>query len=190
MRSLIFIVVILLSFCKKKERYLQLVSYEQFDLFVKETGYITDAEKYGGSFIQKDVFNYKIKEGATWKKPDGINEPTSKDLSVTQVSYHDAIAYCKWSNSRLPIYDEYWKLIKRDNRKVITNYNAPISPVNKVNIIGNIWEITSTIHGNSVRLAGGSICCSKNTCHGTSIDRELLVDKQTGNIHIGFAIVQ
>ena len=169
---------------------LQVVTFEQFEKFVTATGYVTDAEKYGWSFVQKDVYNFKIVEGATWRKPDGNTAPNSNELPVTQVSYNDAIAYCKWSNTRLPTYEEYWKQIEGDNRKVITNGNGPISSSNDVNILGNVWEITATTQGDSTRLAGGSLFCSKETCHGTSVKRELYVDKQTGNIHIGFAVIR
>lgn len=168
---------------------LQVITNAQFEKFVDATGYITDAEKYTWSFVQYDVFNFQIVEGADWRKPNGIDEPHSKTLPVTQVSYNDAIAYCNWSNSRLPSYKEYWQLIKDDDRKVATNYNEPISPIECVNILGNVWEITATTVGDSTRLAGGSIFCSKETCHGTNINRELYVDKQTGNIHIGFAVI-
>ncbi len=167
---------------------LKVVTFEQFEKFVTATGYVTDAEKYGWSFVQKDVYNFEIVEGATWRKPDGKTAPNSNELPVTQVSYNDAIAYCKWSNTRLPTYEEYWQRIDGDKRKVITNGNGPISGTNDVNILGNVWEITATILGDSTRLAGGSLFCSKETCHGTSVKRELYVDKQTGNIHIGFAV--
>ena len=40
-----------------------------------------------------------------------------------------------------------------------------------------------------IRLAGGSLFCSIDTRHGTQEDRELYVDKETGNIHIGFSIL-
>ena len=169
---------------------LEVVSYWQFEQFISSTDYVTDAEKYTWSFVQDDVFSYKIVEGANWRKPDGINVPHSTKLPVTQISYNDAIAYCEWSNSRLPSYEEYWELIKGDNRKVVTNRNDDISEIECVNILGNVWEITSTTLGDSTRLAGGSLFCSKETCHGTSINRELYVDKQTGNIHIGFAVLR
>lgn len=169
---------------------LEVVTYGKFNEFVKETGYITDAEKFGWSIVQTDVFYFHKVEEANWKKPDGKNEIKSNGLPVTQVSYNDAIAYCKWSGSRLPSYDEYWELIKDDKRKIITNNKAPISKVDNVNVLGNVWEITSTKKENEIRLAGGSLFCSPNTCHGTTKERELYVDKQTGNIHIGFAVVK
>lgn len=169
---------------------LEVVTYEEFDKFVKETGYITDAEKFGWSIVQTDVFNFHKVEGANWRKPDGQHRPRSKKLPVTQVSYNDAMAFCEWSNSRLPRYSEYWCLIDGDDRKVVTKQNGPISRASKVNVLGNVWEITSTKNRGNIRLAGGSIFCSPNTCHGTSEERELYVNKQTGNIHIGFAVIK
>jgi formylglycine-generating enzyme required for sulfatase activity len=168
---------------------LEVVTYGQFHVFVKETGYITDAEKFGWSIIQSDVFNFHKVAGANWRKPDGRNEPESEDLPVTQISYNDAIAYCAWSGARLPTYDEYWRLIKDDKRKVITDKNGPVTDAGKVNILGNVWEITLTENNGNIRLAGGSLFCSPNTCHGTTKERELYVDKQTANIHVGFAVL-
>jgi formylglycine-generating enzyme required for sulfatase activity len=168
---------------------LEVVTYGQFHVFVKETGYITDAEKFGWSIVQCDVFNFHKVAGANWRKPDGRNEPESEDLPVTQISYNDAIAYCAWSGARLPTYDEYWRLIKDDKRKVITDKNGPVTDAGKVNILGNVWEITLTENNGNIRLAGGSLFCSPNTCHGTTKERELYVDKQTANIHVGFAVL-
>ena len=169
---------------------LHVVSYKEFEAFVNATGYVTDAEKYGWSFVQKDVFNFEVVEGANWRKPDGEHTPSSKYLPVTQVSYNDAIAYCEWSNTEVPTYERYWELIKSDKRAVVTNNNKPISTVSEANVLGNVWEITATTVGDSTRLAGGSLFCSVNTCHGTSKDREQFIDKQTGNIHIGFAVIR
>jgi Sulfatase-modifying factor enzyme 1 len=168
---------------------LEVITYGQFHEFVKETRYITDAEKFGWSIVQRDVFNFHKVAGANWRKPDGRNEPESEDLPVTQISYHDANAYCEWSGSRLPAYDEYWRLIEDDKRKVITDRNGSITAADKVNILGNVWEITLTENNGYIRLAGGSLFCSPNTCHGTTKERELYVDKQTANIHIGFAVL-
>ncbi len=168
---------------------LEVVTHSQFKEFVKKTGYITDAEQFGWSCVQKDVFNFYKVAGANWRKPDGENEPQSGDLPVTQISYNDAIAYCGWSGTRLPTYDEYWHLIEVDKRKVITDHNGPIAAAGEVNILGNVWEITSTQNNGNIRLAGGSVFCSPNTCHGTTMERELYVDKQTGNIHMGFAVI-
>lgn len=177
--------------CKtgSKEK-LEVVTFGMFKEFVKETGYITDAEKFGWSIVQTDVFNYHKVEGANWKTPDGKNQVKSSGFPVTQVSYNDATAYCEWSGTKLPTYEEYWELIKEDQRRIITGNMAPISDAKNSNVLGNVWEITRTKRENEVRLAGGSLFCSPSTCHGTSRDRELYVDPQTGNLHIGFAILK
>ncbi len=171
------------------KRAIEVVTYQQFHEFVSETGYITDAEKYGWSIVQKDVFNFVTVNGANWKTPDGLHAPSSKNLPVTQVSYNDAMAYCKWSGKKLPTYEQYWELVKGDKRRIVTSYNSPISEAEEVNLIGNVWDITRSENGHNIRLAGGSLFCSPTTCNGTAEDREFFVDKQTGNIHIGFAVI-
>ncbi|NQY31001.1 MAG: SUMF1/EgtB/PvdO family nonheme iron enzyme, partial [Flavobacteriaceae bacterium] len=108
--------LLLFSSCNEKEINLKAVSYTQFELFVNETQYITDAEKYGWSIVQIDVYNFKKKKNANWKTPDGVNKVHSGELPVTQVSYNDALAYCKWAKKRLPSYNEYWELVKNDTR--------------------------------------------------------------------------
>ncbi len=169
---------------------LRVVTYSMFQKFVKETGYITEAERFGWSIVQNDVFGFTKVEGANWRTPDGKNKPKSGELPVTQVSFIDAQRYCEWSGSRLPTYEEYWQLVELDEREVISNGNGGIAKANKVNVLGNVWEITSSMHNGHVRLAGGSWFCSTHTCNGTIMERELFVDRQTGNVHIGFAVVK
>jgi hypothetical protein len=186
--NLVIVSLIFFS-CTGREAKLIPVSYSQFEMFVNQTGYITDAEKYGWSIVQIDVDNYKTVKNANWKTPDGVNKPNSKELPVTQVSYNDALAYCKWAKKRLPTYEEYWELIKNDTRVVVSENRLPISRVDQVNILGNVWDITEVKDDNSVRLAGGSLFCSENTCNGTVKERELFVDKETGNINVGFCVI-
>jgi len=189
--SKVFIILLcfLMSSCTADESKLEVVTYAQFQSFVNETGYVTVAETYGWSIVQLDVINFETVDNANWKKPDGVNLVTSPELPVTQVSYQDAIAYCKWSQSRLPTYAEYWDLVANDSRLVVTDNMYPISNISEVNIVGNVWEITQSEKSESVRLAGGSLYCSEKTCNGTDSRRKLLVDKETGNTHIGFAVI-
>ncbi|MBC8396148.1 MAG: SUMF1/EgtB/PvdO family nonheme iron enzyme [Flavobacteriales bacterium] len=184
----LLLLAILVSCSSPKDYNLKTVSVKEFKEFINATGYITNAEQYGWSFVQQDVYDYKIVNGANWLKPDGIN--LSADfLPVTQVSYNDAIEYCKWAGVSLPTYDQYWELVSSDDRLIVSDKMYPISSVESVNIIGNVWDITEPENSNQVRLAGGSLFCSIDTCHGTQEERELYVDKETGNIHIGFSIL-
>ncbi len=166
------------------------VSYSQFKAFVDDTGYSTDAERYGWSIVQVNVYDFTTVEGATWRLPDGEHPVDSSSLPVTQVSYNDAIAYCKWANTKLPTYAEYWKLVKHDHRPIVSDNILPITDINVVNIVGNVWDITEPKNKHDqVRLAGGSLFCSVATCDGTVSDKELYVDRETGNVHIGFSVV-
>ena len=164
------------------------VSVAEFREFIDDSNYMTDAEKYGWSIVQTDAFNFKIVEGANWKKPDGINNSID-GLPVTQVSYNDAVAYSEWVGLSLPTYEQYWDIADDDDRLIVSDNLYPILPVNDVNVVGNVWDITKPINSNKVRLAGGSLFCSIDTCHGTQKDRELFIDKETGNIHVGFSIL-
>lgn len=186
----ILLVFILFTSCKKKELALKPVSYAEFEQFVNKTGYVTDAEVYGWSIVQINVYEFEKVDNANWKKPDGIKAVSSKKLPVTQVSYNDAKAYCKWAKKRLPTYNEYWEMVKHDNRVIVSENERPISEIDNVNIVGNVWDITETKVNGMVRLAGGSLFCSEKTCHGTIKERELFVDKETGNIHIGFSVIE
>ena len=184
----LFLFVILVSCSSQKDLSLKTVSVKEFKNFVNATGYVTSAEEFGWSFVQQNVYDYIVVDGANWLKPDGTN-PSIDSLPVTQVSYNDAIEYCKWAGVSLPTYDQYWQLVSSDDRLIVSDNIYPISSVESVNIIGNVWDITEPINSNQIRLAGGSLFCSIYTCHGTQEDRELFVDKETGNIHIGFSIL-
>jgi len=189
MKKIYLLSLLFLTFCSNvEEKSLNPVTVKQFKEFINATGYETDAERYGWSIVQLNVYDYKIVDAATWLIPDGDNL-SIESLPVTQVSYNDAVEYCKWAGVSLPTYDQYWKLVSSDERLIVSNNNYPISPAEEVNIIGNVWDITEPINSDQVRLAGGSLFCSIDTCHGTQEDRELYVDKETGNIHIGFSVL-
>lgn len=95
------------------------VTNEAFAVFVKETGYKTEAETFGWSFVFDYFLNEKTKKksqlvptmsswyavaGADWLHPEGVNSSITErwDHPVVQVSRNDAIAYCLWAKKRLP----------------------------------------------------------------------------------------
>ncbi len=188
----LFVCVVFFFACntQQKNKQVYAVSYEDFEKFVEATSYQTDAEKYGWSVVQINLYKFIVVENANWRKPDGQHIPKDKSVPVTQVSYNDAIAYCEWANTRLPEYDEYWQLTKNDDRTIVFDNKLPISSVNEVNTIGNVWDITFAGAKDSVRLAGGSLFCAPNSCNGTSKEAVLHVDKETGNTHIGFSVIR
>lgn len=144
------LLVLCISSCEEKSLILKPVSYADFEAFVSTTDYVTDAEKYGWSIVQTDVYNFVTVEQATWRLPDGMNDVSSGKLPVTQVSYNDAVAYCKWAGQRLPSYEEYWDVVTSDNRIIVSENLLSISEVDKVNIVGNVWDITGSVNFDSV----------------------------------------
>ena len=66
----------------------------QFELFVKDTGYTTRAEKEGGWSPEKAGYA----EGFFWRQPLGEKSSIADKLDhpVVQVSREDALAFCAW----------------------------------------------------------------------------------------------
>lgn len=174
--------------CSKPGETLQGVSVAQFSKFVAQTKYVTDAEKYAWSIVQLTIFQFETRDSVNWRNPTG-KASALPNFPVTQVSYNDALAYCKWAGVRLPTYEEFWKLVQEDERPIISN-DLQIYPLAEVNTVGNTWDLTSTEKPNAeIQLAGGSYLCNKNSCNGTSRERVLFVDKTTGNSHISFSVI-
>ncbi len=87
------------------------VTNSQFAAFVAGTGYVTDAERKGGSarFTKSDtpeVFLswWSIDSSATWRTPEGKGSTLDgRSLHpVVHVTLNDARAYAKWAGGRLP----------------------------------------------------------------------------------------
>jgi len=79
-----------------------LVTNAQFKKFMEETKYVTDAEKERAGMVRIGQ-RWKKVEGASWKMPDGMTSIEGKDdYPVSQISYNDALNYCKWANKDLP----------------------------------------------------------------------------------------
>jgi formylglycine-generating enzyme required for sulfatase activity len=94
------------------------VSNAIFAEFSDATGYVTDAERFGWSFVfgglLPDDFPptpgvaaapwWREVEGADWKHPFGPQSSLAElaDHPVVHVSHHDANAFCVWAGGRLP----------------------------------------------------------------------------------------
>ena len=80
------------------------VTVAEFATFVKDTGYRTDAERYGsGGVLDEKQGAWVAVTDATWRRPTGPRSAVAiANHPVTQVSWFDAHAFCSAYDMRLP----------------------------------------------------------------------------------------
>ncbi|XP_036122793.1 formylglycine-generating enzyme isoform X1 [Molossus molossus] len=101
------------------------VSNADFEQFVNATSYLTEAERFGDSFVFEGLLSEQVKtgirqavaaapwwlpvKGANWRHPEGPDSTVLHRLDhpVLHVSWNDAVAYCAWAGKRLPTEAEW-----------------------------------------------------------------------------------
>lgn len=114
------------------------VKVGDFREFVTKTGFKTDAEKFGNAGVfDMNSRTWGLVDGARWDYPKGPHSAESTENEpVTQISWFDASAYCKWKGKRLPNELE-WEHAARNGQNDQSTYSW-----------GEEWESGDQIHGN------------------------------------------
>ena len=150
------------------------ITVAQFAAFVAATGYRTTAEEKGTGWAKKTDGKWDWVQGADWQHPRGPESDVGQkqNHSVTQVSWHDALAFCKWAGARLPSEAEWEKAARGTDGRIwpwgdaepdaqrcnfsdskigdtspVGIYSAGASPYGVLDMAGNVDEWTSSRWG-------------------------------------------
>ncbi len=169
------------------------VTVADFRRFVEVTGYVTTADSLGWSgYFDHTLPGWVVAEGANWASPDGRRRAPA-DEPVTQVSYYDACAYCRWKGGELPSAAQWdaaagtevmpgniWQGPFPYRDEGSDGFAAMIAPVGSFapnayglyDMFGNVWEWTSEVPEESQR-SGTAFIAGQET--GVSIRKGRII---------------
>lgn len=131
------------------------VTNDQFREFIAKTGYVTEAERYGWSFVfqghvkdRPEVVDQRVPNvgwwckvtDADWKHPEGPGTSSLQRHShpVVQLSWNDAAAYAEWAGKRLPTEAEWEFAARGGTEQTLFWWGDELTPDGKH--MCNVWQ--------------------------------------------------
>jgi eukaryotic-like serine/threonine-protein kinase len=125
------------------------VTNAMFARFVEETGYQTDGEKGGCSYmVDLTTEKWHCIADAVWDHPHGADSDLDglESHPVVQVSWNDARAYCAWADRRLPTEAEWEKAARSDDARKFPWGNEEVN--------GNLLNLGDEAYGTAWSMRG------------------------------------
>lgn len=118
-----------------------LVTVADFAAFVNETGYVTEAERFGSSGVfDESIGSFIAVAGASFRYPFGPEgAPADPHHPVTHVSWHDANAFARWKGKRLPTKAE-WEYAAANRYLTTRQYSWGDELVENGKYKANTWQ--------------------------------------------------
>jgi formylglycine-generating enzyme required for sulfatase activity len=130
------------------------VSNTQFASFVDETGYVSETERFGWSFVFAGLLPddfpptrgvveapwWRQVEGADWHHPEGPHSDLDgrSDHPVVHITWNDAQAFCFWSGKRLPTEAEWEYAARGGLERRIFPWGDELEPRGEHRM--NVWQ--------------------------------------------------